>query len=134
MTTERAPLIGLDGLNPAQREAVEHVHGPLLVVAVGEDAHLRQHMDRQADSHPPVGGRDLLAGEHPGEGREARTAELFWEGDGGETQFAHAAEEADVVALFLVALGDAGGKFALGKCAGGVADAALILAQRERIK
>ncbi len=33
MTTERAPLIGLDGLNPAQREAVEHVHGPLLVVA-----------------------------------------------------------------------------------------------------
>jgi DNA helicase-2/ATP-dependent DNA helicase PcrA len=33
MTVERLPLIGLDSLNPAQREAVEHVHGPLLVVA-----------------------------------------------------------------------------------------------------
>ncbi|MBK6778884.1 MAG: UvrD-helicase domain-containing protein [Gemmatimonadetes bacterium] len=33
MTPDRAPLIGLEGLNPPQREAVEHVHGPLLVVA-----------------------------------------------------------------------------------------------------
>ena len=33
MSSERAPLIGLESLNPAQREAVEHVHGPLLVVA-----------------------------------------------------------------------------------------------------
>ncbi len=33
MSPERAPLIGLEGLNPPQREAVEHVHGPLLVVA-----------------------------------------------------------------------------------------------------
>jgi DNA helicase-2/ATP-dependent DNA helicase PcrA len=33
MSNEPAPLIGLEGLNPAQREAVEHVHGPLLVVA-----------------------------------------------------------------------------------------------------
>jgi DNA helicase-2/ATP-dependent DNA helicase PcrA len=33
MNGERATLIGLDSLNPAQREAVEHVHGPLLVVA-----------------------------------------------------------------------------------------------------
>ncbi len=33
MNGKTAPLIGLDGLNPAQREAVEHVHGPLLVVA-----------------------------------------------------------------------------------------------------
>ncbi|MEO8138648.1 MAG: UvrD-helicase domain-containing protein [Gemmatimonadota bacterium] len=33
MPAERAALLGLDGLNPAQREAVEHVHGPLLVVA-----------------------------------------------------------------------------------------------------
>ncbi len=33
MSSEPTPLIGLDGLNPAQREAVEHVHGPLLVVA-----------------------------------------------------------------------------------------------------
>ena len=33
MSPDRAPLIGLEGLNPPQREAVEHVHGPLLVVA-----------------------------------------------------------------------------------------------------
>ncbi|HXW97912.1 MAG TPA: UvrD-helicase domain-containing protein, partial [Gemmatimonadales bacterium] len=33
MSGERPALIGLDNLNPAQREAVEHVHGPLLVVA-----------------------------------------------------------------------------------------------------
>jgi len=33
MSNERATLIGLDSLNPPQREAVEHVHGPLLVVA-----------------------------------------------------------------------------------------------------
>jgi DNA helicase-2/ATP-dependent DNA helicase PcrA len=33
MSTERPALIGLDSLNPPQREAVEHVHGPLLVVA-----------------------------------------------------------------------------------------------------
>ena len=33
MSSDPTPLIGLDGLNPAQREAVEHVHGPLLVVA-----------------------------------------------------------------------------------------------------
>ncbi len=34
MSSERrTPLIGLESLNPAQREAVEHVHGPLLVVA-----------------------------------------------------------------------------------------------------
>jgi DNA helicase-2/ATP-dependent DNA helicase PcrA len=33
MSSEPTPLIGLDSLNPAQREAVEHVHGPLLVVA-----------------------------------------------------------------------------------------------------
>lgn len=33
MSVERPVLIGLDSLNPPQREAVEHVHGPLLVVA-----------------------------------------------------------------------------------------------------
>jgi DNA helicase-2/ATP-dependent DNA helicase PcrA len=33
MSNERPALIGLDSLNPPQREAVEHVHGPLLVVA-----------------------------------------------------------------------------------------------------
>jgi DNA helicase-2/ATP-dependent DNA helicase PcrA len=33
MTTEHPPKVGLAALNPAQREAVEHVHGPLLVVA-----------------------------------------------------------------------------------------------------
>jgi ATP-dependent DNA helicase UvrD/PcrA len=33
MSVERPELIGLDSLNPPQREAVEHVHGPLLVVA-----------------------------------------------------------------------------------------------------
>jgi DNA helicase-2/ATP-dependent DNA helicase PcrA len=33
MSTERPVLIGLESLNPPQREAVEHVHGPLLVVA-----------------------------------------------------------------------------------------------------
>ena len=33
MNAERPALIGLDSLNPPQREAVEHVHGPLLVVA-----------------------------------------------------------------------------------------------------
>jgi len=33
MSSDPTPLIGLDGLNLAQREAVEHVHGPLLVVA-----------------------------------------------------------------------------------------------------
>jgi DNA helicase-2/ATP-dependent DNA helicase PcrA len=33
MEAERPPLLGLDTLNPPQREAVEHVHGPLLVVA-----------------------------------------------------------------------------------------------------
>ncbi|MFN8651033.1 MAG: UvrD-helicase domain-containing protein [Gemmatimonadales bacterium] len=33
MSSERAPLIGIDSLNPAQREAVEHVEGPMLVVA-----------------------------------------------------------------------------------------------------
>ncbi len=33
MPPDHAPLLGLDSLNPPQREAVEHVHGPLLVVA-----------------------------------------------------------------------------------------------------
>jgi len=33
MKTDRPALVGLDSLNPAQRQAVEHVHGPLLVVA-----------------------------------------------------------------------------------------------------
>jgi DNA helicase-2/ATP-dependent DNA helicase PcrA len=33
MKTDRPALAGLDSLNPAQRQAVEHVHGPLLVVA-----------------------------------------------------------------------------------------------------
>ena len=33
MKTDRPPLVGLESLNPAQRQAVEHVHGPLLVVA-----------------------------------------------------------------------------------------------------
>ena len=33
MPPDRSSLIGLDSLNPPQREAVEHVHGPLLVVA-----------------------------------------------------------------------------------------------------
>jgi DNA helicase-2/ATP-dependent DNA helicase PcrA len=33
MSAEHPTLIGLDSLNPPQREAVEHVHGPLLVVA-----------------------------------------------------------------------------------------------------
>ena len=33
MSGDRPVLIGLDSLNPPQREAVEHVHGPLLVVA-----------------------------------------------------------------------------------------------------
>jgi DNA helicase-2/ATP-dependent DNA helicase PcrA len=33
MSSDRTPLIGLESLNPAQREAVEHVEGPLLVVA-----------------------------------------------------------------------------------------------------
>jgi DNA helicase-2/ATP-dependent DNA helicase PcrA len=33
MSSDRVPLIGLESLNPAQREAVEHVEGPLLVVA-----------------------------------------------------------------------------------------------------
>ena len=33
MPPDRSTLIGLDSLNPPQREAVEHVHGPLLVVA-----------------------------------------------------------------------------------------------------
>jgi ATP-dependent DNA helicase UvrD/PcrA len=33
MSSDPTPLIGLERLNPAQREAVEHVHGPLLVVA-----------------------------------------------------------------------------------------------------
>jgi DNA helicase-2/ATP-dependent DNA helicase PcrA len=33
MKTDRTALVGLESLNPAQRQAVEHVHGPLLVVA-----------------------------------------------------------------------------------------------------
>jgi DNA helicase-2/ATP-dependent DNA helicase PcrA len=33
MSSDRATLIGLEALNPPQRQAVEHVHGPLLVVA-----------------------------------------------------------------------------------------------------
>src|SRR6188508_1666418 len=33
MKTDRPPLVGLESLNPAQRQAVEHVHGPLLVIA-----------------------------------------------------------------------------------------------------
>ena len=33
MSADTPVLIGLDSLNPPQREAVEHVHGPLLVVA-----------------------------------------------------------------------------------------------------
>jgi DNA helicase-2/ATP-dependent DNA helicase PcrA len=33
MSSDHPVLIGLDSLNPPQREAVEHVHGPLLVVA-----------------------------------------------------------------------------------------------------
>ena len=33
MPADSPPLVGLHSLNPAQREAVEHVHGPLLVVA-----------------------------------------------------------------------------------------------------
>ncbi len=33
MSADRPALLGLDTLNPPQREAVEHVHGPLLVVA-----------------------------------------------------------------------------------------------------
>ena len=120
---------------PSSRPAVigGKVTLPLLVGATREDAQLGEDVDREAHSERHLRRGDLLGRERPGERPETGAAIAFRVRKAGDPELAGPVEEGDVVALLLVALRRAGRDLALRPLADGVADAALLLAEGERV-
>ena len=120
----------------AQLPAGGHRREASLLLLVGparEDAQLAEDVDREADAEPHVGRGDLLGRQRPGEGPHAGPAVALRVRKAGDPELAGALEERDVVALLLVALRGAGRDLALRPVADRVADAALLLAEGERV-
>ena len=90
-------------------------------------------MDREAHPERHLRRGDLLGRERPGERPEAGSAVAFRVWKAGDPELAGSVEEGDVVPLLLVALRRAWRDLAQGPLADGVADAALLLAEGERV-